>query len=80
MPWVCTAPNLAVVDRVGDAYRKVSASVSPPISVVVRFPGWASKAPGPDFRDSILVGPTAELRGDVEIHRDARDWYRHGTP
>ena len=49
-----------------------------PITVVVRFPGWASKAPGPDFRDAILVGPSGELRGDVEIHRDARDWYRHG--
>ena len=51
---------------------------TPPITVVVRFPGWASKAPGPDFRDAILVGPSGELRGDVEIHRDARDWYRHG--
>ena len=49
-----------------------------PITVVVRFPGWASKAPGPDFRDAVLVGPSGELRGDVEIHRDARDWYRHG--
>lgn len=51
---------------------------TPPITAVVKFPGWASKAPGPDFRDAILVGPTGELRGDVAIHRDSRDWFRHG--
>jgi hypothetical protein len=42
------------------------------------YPGRRAGTPGPDFRDAILA--TADgtlLRGDVELHVRAADWYAH---
>ena len=48
-----------------------------PLSVVFR--GWANRGPGPDFQQAILADPDGHLlRGDVELHVDAADWWAHG--
>jgi hypothetical protein len=45
----------------------------------VIFPGRRWGGPGPDFRGALLVLQDGTLvRGDVEIHRRARDWIAHG--
>lgn len=41
-------------------------------------PGWWSYGPGPDLQNAILRVGDTWLRGDVEIHRDGVEWYRHG--
>ena len=47
-------------------------------TVVVHFPGWRNRSAGPDFRDAVIEAQGETVRGDVEVHRDARDWVRHG--
>ena len=43
--------------------------------VRVLYPGSASKAAGPDFRNALLAMEGVGLvRGDVEIHLRQRDW------
>ncbi len=45
----------------------------------VVYPGRENRDRGPDFVDAIVSGPDGEaVRGDVEIHRRASDWRRHG--
>jgi hypothetical protein len=45
----------------------------------VIYPGRASAAAGPDFRDAILQRPSGEvLRGDVDIHLRKGGWEAHG--
>ena len=47
--------------------------------VRVLYPGRASTAAGPDFRDALLdVEGLGVVRGDVEIHLRQRDWDSHG--
>jgi hypothetical protein len=46
--------------------------------VFVRFPGWRNRSAGPDFRDAVIEADGVTVRGDVEVHREARDWVRHG--
>ena len=44
----------------------------------VIFPGRRWGGPGPDFRGALLVlADGSLLRGDVEIHRRARNWIEH---
>lgn len=44
----------------------------------VVYPGRASPRAGPDFRDAVLATGEGELlTGDVELHLNAPDWYRH---
>jgi hypothetical protein len=44
----------------------------------VVFPGRRWGGPGPDFRGALLALPDGTLvRGDVELHRRARDWITH---
>ena len=45
----------------------------------VTYPGRPNHGAGPDFLDAVFVTDTGEtLRGDVEVHVSARDWYAHG--
>jgi outer membrane protein assembly factor BamB len=44
----------------------------------VIYPGWRWGSWGPDFRSALLAIDGAFVRGDVEIHVQARDWDRHG--
>ena len=45
----------------------------------VVYPGRPGGPAGPDFVDSIIETPGGErITGDVELHVDAPDWYRHG--
>ena len=45
----------------------------------VLYPGLASSAAGPDFRNALLeVEGVGLVRGDVEIHVRQRDWRGHG--
>ena len=45
----------------------------------VLYPGRPGGPAGPDFLDSVIETPTGErITGDVELHVDAPDWYRHG--
>ena len=50
----------------GEAYRAL-------------FPGWPNTGKGPDFRGALLANSKGWLfSGDVEIHVEQDDWYRHG--
>lgn len=64
-----------------DAWAETT-GVSVPVdndgTVVVHFPGWRNRSAGPDFRDAVIEAQGETVRGDVEVHRDARDWLRHG--
>ena len=43
------------------------------------YPGRPNPGAGPDFLDAVFVTDAGEtLRGDVEVHVSARDWYAHG--
>ena len=45
----------------------------------VVYPGRSNPRAGPDFLDAILATESGEiLRGDVELHLRAPDWYGHG--
>lgn len=45
----------------------------------VIFRGVPSDAGGPDYQDAILArGDREIIKGDVEFHLRASDWYRHG--
>lgn len=44
---------------------------------VVEPGGW-NHGPGPDFKDARLRIDGKPVRGDVEIHFHARDWFYHG--
>lgn len=44
----------------------------------VVFPGWINRGPGPDFTQARVLISGTEYAGDVEIHKDERDWRRHG--
>lgn len=45
----------------------------------VLYPGRPGTSAGPDFRDALLeVEGVGLVRGDVEIHRQQRDWDAHG--
>ena len=45
----------------------------------VVYPGRSNPRAGPDFLDAVLVTESGEiLRGDVELHLRAPDWYGHG--
>ncbi len=45
----------------------------------VIYPGRPNHRAGPDFRDAIIANEADEvLRGDVELHLNAPDWYGHG--
>lgn len=45
----------------------------------VIYPGRPSARAGPDFRDAILLEEDGSaLRGDIELHTSAPDWYSHG--
>ncbi len=45
----------------------------------VIYPGRPGGPAGPDFVDSVIETPGGErITGDVELHVNAPDWYRHG--
>lgn len=45
----------------------------------VLYPGRPGGPAGPDFLDSVIETSAGErITGDVELHVDAPDWYRHG--
>ena len=45
----------------------------------VIYPGRPNHRAGPDFHDAIIANDADEvLRGDVELHLNAPDWYGHG--
>ncbi len=45
----------------------------------VVYPGRASAAAGPDFRDAVLQRESGEVvRGDIELHLRRRGWEAHG--
>lgn len=47
--------------------------------VEILFPGRPATGAGPDFRDAIIrLGDGPPLTGDVELHRHACDFARHG--
>lgn len=49
------------------------------VPVRVLHPGRLGRGAGPDFRDAIIATPSATLlRGDVELHVKASDFFAHG--
>ncbi len=46
--------------------------------VKILSPGLWNRGAGPDFHDAVLSIGGEEKRGDVEMHRLASDWFRHG--
>ncbi len=47
-----------------------------PVQVV--YPGRRGGSWGPDFHGALVVIGGEVVRGDVEVHAKARDWFRHG--
>ena len=61
-----TALSSGLVTEDGDRLRVV-------------YPGRSNPRAGPDFLDAVLATEAGEvLRGDVELHLRAPDWYGHG--
>lgn len=47
--------------------------------VRVVYPGIRVGNSGPDYKEAVVrFGSGAETTGDVELHLDSHDWYRHG--
>ncbi len=46
--------------------------------IKVLFPGERNLFGGPDFKNAVVEIDGAQFRGDVEIHKDVEDWYKHG--
>ncbi|MGH2541684.1 MAG: DUF2851 family protein [Ardenticatenaceae bacterium] len=45
----------------------------------VLYPGRPNPRAGPDFHDAVLLKEDGEVvKGDVELHLNAPDWYAHG--
>lgn len=44
----------------------------------VLAPGWLNRGAGPDFTEARLLIGGREHWGDVEVHLDEDDWWRHG--
>lgn len=47
-------------------------------AVAVDFPGLLNRGPGPDFTGARLRLGGEAVQGDVEVHLDEADWWRHG--
>lgn len=47
-------------------------------SIRVVYPGRSNGDRGPDFVDAVVLFGSKLVRGDVEIHASAGDWYTHG--
>ena len=43
----------------------------------VIYPGRRNGDKGPDFRDAVIVNESHLMKGDVEVHVETRDWYKH---
>jgi len=43
----------------------------------VIYPGRINGDNGPDFRDTVIVGKSRLIKGDVEVHVRSSDWYSH---
>ena len=43
----------------------------------VIYPGRRNGDNGPDFRDAVIVNESHLMKGDVEVHVETRDWYKH---
>lgn len=46
--------------------------------VNVIYPGRANGDSGPDFQDAVIAIRSHLVKGDVEVHVESSDWYRHG--
>lgn len=46
-------------------------------SLRVIFPGYPNTDAGPDFRQAVVVIGGMKWVGDVEVHLNSSDWYRH---
>lgn len=47
-----------------------------PVKVI--YPGRNNARRGPDFLDAVVLFESELVKGDVEIHATAEDWYAHG--
>jgi hypothetical protein len=45
--------------------------------VNVIYPGRTNGDSGPDFQDAVIVIRSRLVKGDVEVHVESSDWYRH---
>ncbi len=64
-----------MAQRLGDA----PLTTADGMPVRISTPGRPGGRAGPDFRDAVVqFGDEPPLTGDVELHRDARDFVRHG--
>jgi hypothetical protein len=45
--------------------------------VNVIYPGRTNGDNGPDFRDAVIVIESRLTKGDVEVHVESNDWYKH---
>lgn len=46
--------------------------------ITILHPGWLRYTPGPDFQKAQILMDGVLYQGDVEIHIESKDWYRHG--
>lgn len=62
-------------------FRREALRTTDGAPVEVLFPGLWNEGPGPDFRSALIRFGGLRARtvaGDVEVHRAAADWERHG--
>jgi hypothetical protein len=48
------------------------------VPVKVLSPGRLNRSSGPDFKNASLIIGDRKIRGEVEIHKDAKEWWDHG--
>jgi len=48
------------------------------LTVKVQSPGRLNRSAGPDFKNTSLIIGDEKVTGDVEIHKEAKEWYEHG--
>ncbi len=60
------------------AYRARRILSGPAGQLQILDPGRLNRQAGPDFRSARFLWNGVVYQGDVEMHREAADWYRHG--
>ncbi|MDE3074676.1 MAG: DUF2851 family protein [Chloroflexota bacterium] len=61
------------------AFRRKGLRGTNGLRIGIVYPGRPAGAAGPDFREAIVsLADATLLKGDVELHCDETDWWRHG--
>ncbi|MEA1973403.1 MAG: DUF2851 family protein, partial [Candidatus Cloacimonadota bacterium] len=45
--------------------------------VIIVYPGQRNSFEGPDFINAVFKIDNKIIKGDIEIHKNSKDWYYH---